>query len=139
MKLYIADGTYCGTQAEAKAISKQFEAVDVPVDKAGLIAYLNNAALAVAAETVADTVVALNTPSNIAEAFTAQTPFDLDTAFERAPLRQRLRLAVTAIDAAEAAIPEAWSPGDVGSNPCSEVITSPEPAEEQPDLYGDLL
>lgn len=137
MKLYIADGTYCGTQAEAKAISKQFEAVDVPVDKAGLIAYLNNAALVVAAETVADTVAALNTPSSIAEAFTAQTPFDLDTAFERAPLRQRLRLAVTAIDAAEASIPKEWTPAAIGSSPCSEIVVTP--AEEQPDPYGDLL
>lgn len=41
MKLYIANGTYVGTQADAKAITKQFTEVDVPTDKAGLIAYLN--------------------------------------------------------------------------------------------------
>ncbi len=42
MKLYIANGTYVGTQADAKAITKQFTEVDVPTDKAGLIAYLNH-------------------------------------------------------------------------------------------------
>lgn len=49
MKLYLIDGTYCGTQAEAKAEAKRvgikFDATtheaNVPTDKEGLIAYLN--------------------------------------------------------------------------------------------------
>lgn len=135
MKLYIADGTYCGTQAEAKAISKQFEAVDVPVDKAGLIAYLNDHCERLERTPNTETIAAMNE----CRAATGgdPVPFDLDTAFEQAPLRQRLRLAVTAIDAAEVAIPKEWTPGAIGSNPCSEIVVTP--AEEQPDPYGDLL
>jgi len=41
MKLYLANGTYVGTQADAKAITKNFDLVEVPTDKEGLIAYLN--------------------------------------------------------------------------------------------------
>jgi len=43
MNLYrnIASGEFSGTQAQAKAIGP-FVPVDVPVDKAGLIAYLND-------------------------------------------------------------------------------------------------
>lgn len=40
MRLYIRkDGSYAGTQADA---GKGFEQVEVPTDKAGLIAYLND-------------------------------------------------------------------------------------------------
>jgi hypothetical protein len=42
MNLYLANGTYVGTQADARAITKDFTAVEVPTDKAGLIAYLNS-------------------------------------------------------------------------------------------------
>lgn len=41
MKLYIAAGRYVGTQAEAKKLDKDFEAVEVPTDKEGLIGHLN--------------------------------------------------------------------------------------------------
>ncbi len=42
MKLYItAKGRYVGTQAEAKADGKGWTPEEVPVDKAGLIDYLN--------------------------------------------------------------------------------------------------
>jgi hypothetical protein len=41
MKLYIAAGQYVGTQAEAKKLDRDFTTVEVPVDKPGLIAYLN--------------------------------------------------------------------------------------------------
>lgn len=41
MKLYIANGVYVGTQAEAKKLDKLFTQVEVPTDKEGLIAYLN--------------------------------------------------------------------------------------------------
>lgn len=42
MKLYLANGQYVGTQAEARKIDKGFEQVEVPTDKEGLIDYLNN-------------------------------------------------------------------------------------------------
>lgn len=41
MNLYLANGTYVGTQAEARKLDKGFKPVTVPVDKEGLIAYLN--------------------------------------------------------------------------------------------------
>lgn len=41
MKLYIANGVYVGTQAEARKADKLFTQVEVPTDKDGLIAYLN--------------------------------------------------------------------------------------------------
>lgn len=42
MKLYIdRDGTYHGTQADAKASGLPWEQVEVPTDKPSLIAYLN--------------------------------------------------------------------------------------------------
>lgn len=42
MNLYICiDGSFAGTQADAKAKGKGWTAVEVPTDKAGLIAYLN--------------------------------------------------------------------------------------------------
>lgn len=42
MKLYFAAGQYVGTQAEAKALTKDFAALEVPTDKEGLITYLNS-------------------------------------------------------------------------------------------------
>lgn len=99
MKLYIAHGTYVGTQAEAKAITKDFELVEVPVDKAGLIDYLNGLCAAIVDDTPA--VVIENTPpTTIIEL--PREPIDLDSAFEAAPLSMQLRLAVVAIDAASA-------------------------------------
>lgn len=42
MNLYLANGTYVGTQAEARKLDKGFKPVTVPVDKEGLIAHLNS-------------------------------------------------------------------------------------------------
>jgi hypothetical protein len=41
MKLYIADGGYVGTQAEAKQVDRAFRPVEVPTSKDELIAFLN--------------------------------------------------------------------------------------------------
>lgn len=45
MRLYLANGQYVGTQAEAKKIDRSFEQVEVPTDKEGLIDWLNQARL----------------------------------------------------------------------------------------------
>lgn len=37
----LADKTYVGTQAEAKASDQTFQAVDIPTDKKGLIDFIN--------------------------------------------------------------------------------------------------
>lgn len=41
MIFYLANNQLAGTQAEAKALDKNFEQVDVPTDKPGLMAYIN--------------------------------------------------------------------------------------------------
>lgn len=42
MKLYkTPDGQFHGTQADARKVDRDFQQVEVPTDKAGLIAYLN--------------------------------------------------------------------------------------------------
>lgn len=106
MKLYIANGTYCGTQADAKAISKEFETVDVPVDKAGLIDYLNGITPCPLDHTPnAETIEAMNeVRAATGGPSIPAAGSDLDEAFAKAPIGQRLRLAVTAIDTADAMI-----------------------------------
>lgn len=44
MNLYLANGRYVGTQAEARKLDRNFRPIIVPVDKDGLIAYLNGLA-----------------------------------------------------------------------------------------------
>lgn len=46
MRLYYAAGVYVGTQADAKRLDKDFTQVEVPVDKDGLMAFLNRAKIA---------------------------------------------------------------------------------------------
>lgn len=46
MNLYLANGIYFGTQADARKVDRSFAPVDVPTDKAGLIAYLNDISVA---------------------------------------------------------------------------------------------
>ena len=114
MKLYIANGTYVGTQAEAKAVTKDFEQVEVPVDKAGLIDYLNGLRMATVAE-VEPVVVEHAAPADPVDLpkgfgdpsvpFTVGRLIDLDEAFAAAPIRQQLRLAVVAIDNASVHLP----------------------------------
>lgn len=42
MRLYLCqDGSYAGTQADAKLRGKNFEQIEVPTDKDGLLSYLN--------------------------------------------------------------------------------------------------
>ncbi len=42
MKLYMAAGQYVGTQADARKLDKDFTEVEVPTDKPGLMAFLND-------------------------------------------------------------------------------------------------
>lgn len=122
MKLYIANGTYCGTQVEAKAINKQFEQVEVPVDKAGLIEYLNalvetrEVGVILGMEAAQTSVATGGEP--------VPSPMALDEAFENAPLSTQLRLAVVAIDAASA---------NLSAEACR-AVAQKEPYHPQPDI-----
>lgn len=108
MKLYIANGLYVGTQAEAKAITKDYSQVEVPTDKPGLIEYLNSTQIdADKHQDLADeftNVYERQDPPVDNDPFVIGDTVDLDTLFDRAPISHRLRLAVGAIDAADAAI-----------------------------------
>lgn len=43
MIFYMTKGaTLCGTQADARALDRDFEQIDIPVDKAGLMAFVND-------------------------------------------------------------------------------------------------
>lgn len=113
MKLYLANGQYVGTQAEAKKIDREFEEVNVPTDKDGLIAYLNTVATsthpALVREDEFETVVERQDPP------VHTTPVaDLDELFEAAPLARQLHFAALAVEAARVSIkPKAPSVEDM--------------------------
>lgn len=86
MKLYIANGTYVGTQADARAITKQFTEVDVPTDKAGLIGYLNSLEHAVFTDQYETIVTRQDPPVDSVD-------FDLSAAFNAAAIADRVALA----------------------------------------------
>lgn len=104
MKLYLCqDGTYAGTQADAKLRGKHFEQVEVPTDKEGLISYLNQMLNAVSdlrpPEDQFTTVVERQDP--IIERVPApaiETAVALDEAFMKAKLGQQLTLAGIALE-----------------------------------------
>jgi hypothetical protein len=106
MKLYLCqDGTYAGTQADAKLRGKQFEQVEVPTDKEGLLSYLNQMVNAVEDLRPADeftTVVERQDPpvEETEEPQTLNLSY-LQTFFDQAPITLQLELAVRAIDAAD--------------------------------------
>lgn len=113
MNLYrLPDGTWVGTQAEWKVKAKEMgfaanvapEPIDVPINpKADLIAFLN-ARNEERSQPRFDPNAEVGTepPATTVPAPSPLTGVELDNAFAAAPLNQRLRLAVTAIDGASA-------------------------------------
>lgn len=74
MRLYKdATGVIVGTQAEARRMGKDWEQIDVPTDKQGLIDYLNARPSAMSDEQVRQS----NTPEAQREAAIRMTPVDL--------------------------------------------------------------
>lgn len=119
MKLYIANGQYVGTQAEAKAITKSYTQVDVPTDKEGLIAYLNaqtEYAEAPEPDLVSDTAAlwedgrdpmgakVLQASIDSKPSYTEQS-VDIDDRFEKLPLAHQLSLAALALERARYQLP----------------------------------
>lgn len=124
MKLYLANGIYVGTQAEAKKLDKNFTPVEVPTDKEGLIAYLNqyqvdrdlyhqyveDAGDRVVKDINEDIDPSLRVaipaqPGNARTQFYTDHTLSLDEAFANAPLAHRLTLACLALEDARDAIP----------------------------------
>lgn len=104
MKLYrTTNGTWVGTQkdwkdtqrAEGNDAAGLPDPVEVPITpKEDLIRFLNDLTTGQAPQAAPAPVT---TPTIIH----AEGPIDLDELFEKAPMKQRLRLAVAAIDAAD--------------------------------------
>lgn len=104
MKLYLTTAGYVGTQAEAKRFDKDFEQVEVPTDKDGLIKYLNG--LHNAVQDKHDQLVAASPPPGVFEALVnySEQTVALDEAVANAPLAQRLTWAAIAIEDARTAL-----------------------------------
>lgn len=116
MKLYLANGLYVGTQAEAKKLDRDFTQVEVPTDKEGLINYLN--ANFAHADVDFDEVYADKPVKDVNEdlhperapraaepAYTAQT-LDLDEQWESLPLARKLHFAALAVEDARTLVPK---------------------------------
>lgn len=104
MKLYLCqDGTYAGTQADAKLRGKDFLPVEVPVDKPGLLSFLNQFVNAVedlrepdpdrVVKDINDDIRPEPTPVNYTE-----TSVKLDELVANSPLAQRLTWASLALE-----------------------------------------
>lgn len=109
MKLYRVNYAFLGTQADAKRMAKEFdtnyEQVEVPTDKEGLISYLNGmVGEYTTAEDEYETVAERQDPpiEEDEEVATYWPSADLQAAFEVAPITLQLELAVRAIDKADA-------------------------------------
>lgn len=108
MKLYILGRKYLGTQADAKAAAKttggQFQLVDVPTDKDGLMAYLNRLMENGAAPgpTVQERMNALSAEAK-GESYTDRS-VAIDDVFEALPLARKLHFAALAMEEARDAV-----------------------------------
>lgn len=110
MKTYFVAGRYYGTQAEAKKIDKNFAEIEVPTDKPGLLAFLNERPRLV--EEVCTPVVARqDPPADEAEKWAELGTRDAKTFlnytnefFPGLPVETQLTLAVNALDNAQAEI-----------------------------------
>lgn len=114
MKLYRTSAGFHGTQAEAKSFSKEYEQVEVPTDKPGLIAYLNQ--MHNAQQDREDEFTAIverqdpEVPGEDTVVSHAQRTVDLDSAFLAAPLGQQLTLAAIAVENARSRIGRETAP-----------------------------
>lgn len=113
MKLYLANGIYCGTQDEAKKITKLFDHVEVPTDKPGLIRYLNQTFAPSEPEDEFTTVVERHDPPvdleaeierRLAEKGQGSQTLAFDDAWDNFPLARKLHFASLACEEARTAI-----------------------------------
>lgn len=94
MRLYETDEPrWYGTQADAKASGRPFVQREVPIDKPGLLAWLNNNSVS------ADPVIAdiRREPEPVYNPG-AQIPVQPDDGFEQLPVAQQLHLACLALE-----------------------------------------
>ena len=101
-----------GTQADARAINKQFEQIDIPTDKAGLMAYVQD---------LMDQVGASEAPAAVSVPVQAPAPpsyahysVKLDEEFEKLPIAHQLHFAAMAMENARSLVtpPNTAEPAD---------------------------
>lgn len=107
MKLYLIEGVYYGTQAEAKTAAKElggkFDAegaqVEVPTDKQGLIDYLNELSHPIAnGDQFTDVYVRHDPP--VEREVIRDNPLQYDDAWDQFPLAKKLHFASLALEEA---------------------------------------
>lgn len=129
MKLYIANGQYVGTQAEAKRLDRDYEQVDFPTDKDGMIAALNNILMnerlpqptGYTDETDGGVTLTYDKPS-----YTEQS-VDIDERFNQLPLAHQLSLAALALERARYQLPVRSPKGQKVIDSAAEMLSQPNP------------
>lgn len=100
MIFYLTNGSaLCGTQAEARALDKDFLQVDVPVDKAGLMAFLNDLYARTVEPPETPVFVPPPPPPSPPPSYTIKT-LEIDKVFQNLPLAHQLSLASLALEKA---------------------------------------
>ena len=99
MIFYKANNQLYPTQADARAVNKNFEQIDVPTDKPGLMAFINDL---LAGEPVEDAAYIQDfTPQPVSYATQA---IAFEDGFETMPLPLKLHFAALAMEAARDSI-----------------------------------
>lgn len=105
MIFYLCNGDQlAGTQADAKALDPSFTQVDIPTDKAGLMAYVNELLATPKSEPVPPPPPPA--PVQIPPSYT-EVSIKIDEVFENLPLSQQLHLAALALENARKKCPSA--------------------------------
>jgi hypothetical protein len=137
MKLYIANGVYFGTQAEAKAETKSFEQVEVPTDKAGLIGYLNEVTRFDLGHAPCENIEAPARDINEDRAPRyAEQSVAFEDQWEQFPLALQLHYAALAVEAARDAYPKITTPSTRKASPVREEDVDAAIAEEEVDPFA---
>lgn len=99
MKYYLANGQYVGTQADAKKLDPNFQTVEVPQDKEGLMGYLNSLVSYQAEIEVAPDESPPLPPEPLKPTYAAVS-IALDDEWENLPVARKLHFAALAMEAA---------------------------------------
>ena len=104
MLFYLCNGsTLCGTQADARALDKDFVQLEVPVDKAGLMAFVNELYAREAPAPTTEIIVPVpHLPPPVP--YSIKTS-EIDKVFQNLPIGHQLTLASLALEKARDVLP----------------------------------
>lgn len=106
MIFYLCNGNeLVGTQADAKALDRDYTQVDVPTDKAGLMAYVNTLLALPTPEPVEDRPPPPPTPPPVQAPSYTEVSLKIEEVFENLPLAQQLHFAAIAMENARKRLP----------------------------------